>query len=217
MAEIHVLIADDHTLFRESLRSLLKDAEGIEVVGEAEDGVQAVVKTVQLQPDVVLMDIAMPNVNGLEATRQIKRQNPSVKVLILTMYDTEQYIFEMIRAGASGYILKRAPARELISAIQAVSQGDAFLYPSIAKKVLEGYLEQIKAAAKEENHKCLTDRERQILCLIAEGKTNREIADLLGISVRTVGTHRLNVMGKLKVHDRTQLVRYAIREGLIVP
>lgn len=217
MAKIQVLIVDDHTLFRESLRSLLKDVEDIEVVGEAEDGVEAVVKTTQLQPDVVLMDIAMPNMNGMEATRQIKKQNPSVKVLILTMYDTEQYIFEMLRVGASGYILKRAPARELISAIQAVSQGDAFLYPSVAKKVLNGYLEQIKAAAKGEDYKRLTDRERQILCLIAEGKPNKEIAESLGISVRTVGTHRLNLMEKLKVHDRTQLVRYAIREGLIIP
>jgi two-component system response regulator NreC len=217
MAKINVLIVDDHTIFRESLRSLLKDVEGIEVVGEAEDGVQAVVKTMQLKPDVVLMDIAMPNVNGMEATRQIKRQNPLVKVLILTMYETEQYIFEMLRAGASGYIPKRAPARELISAIQAVSQGDAFLYPSVAKKVVDGYLEQFKAAAKVEDYKRLTERERQILCLIAEGKTNKEMANLLGISVRTVGTHRLNLMGKLKVHDRTQLVRYAIREGLIVP
>jgi len=217
MAKIHVLIADDHTLFRESLRSLLKDAGDIEVVGEAEDGVQAVIKTAELQPDVVLMDIAMPNVNGLEATRQIKRQSPSVKVLILTMYDTEQYIFEMLRAGASGYILKKAPARELIAGLQAVSQGDAFLYPSVARKVVDGYLEQIKTAAKGENHKHLTERERQILCLIAEGKTNKEIASLLGISLRTVETHRLHLMGKLKVHDRAQLVRYAIREGLIVP
>ena len=217
MAKIHVLIVDDHTLFRESLRSLLKDIEGIEVVGEAESGAQAVVKTMQLQPDVVLMDIAMPNMNGLEATRQIKRQNPSVKILALTMYETEQYIFEMLRAGAWGYIPKRAPARELISAIQAVYQGDAFLYPSVARKVLDRYLEQIKAGAKEENHKRLTDRELQILCLIAEGKTNKEIANLLGISIRTVKTHRLNLMAKLEVHDRAQLVRYAIREGLIIP
>lgn len=217
MAKIHVLIVDDHTLFRESLRSLLKDIEGIEVVGEAEGGAQAIVKTMQLQPDVVLMDIAMPNVNGLEATRQIKRQNPSVKILALTMYEAEQYIFEMLRAGASGYIPKRAPARELISAIQAVSQGDAFLYPSVARKVLDEYLEQIKAGVKDESHKRLTDRELEVLHLIAEGKTNKEIANLLGISFRTIKTHRLNLMAKLEIHDSTQLVRYAIREGLIVP
>jgi two-component system response regulator NreC len=217
MDKIAVLLADDHTLFRESLRSLLRDVECIEVVGEASDGAEAVTKTMQLKPDVVLMDVAMPNVDGLEATRQIKRQNPSAKILILTMYDTEQYIFEMIRAGASGYILKRAPSSELVSAIQTVSRGDAFLYPCVAKKVLNGFLGQLKAGADKEDHARLTDRERQILCLIAEGKANREIADLLGISIRTVKTHRLNLMEKLKVHDRAQLVRYAIREGLIVP
>ena len=217
MPEIQVLIADDHTMFRESLRSLLRDVKGIEVVGEAADGAEAVAKTNELQPDVILLDIAMPNMNGLEATRQIKKQNASAKILILTMYDTEQYIFETLRAGASGYILKKAPASELISAIQAVHQGDAFFYPSVAKKVLDGYLEQIKAGAKEENHKRLTDRERQVLCLIAEGKTNKEIAKLLGVSIRTIETQRLNLMAKLEVHDRAQLVRYAIREGLIIP
>jgi two-component system response regulator NreC len=217
MAKTTVLLVDDHTLFRESLRSLLKDFDSIEVIGEAGDGVEAVTKTMQLNPDVVLMDVAMPNVDGLEATRQIKRQNPSAKVLILTMYDTEQYIFEMIRAGASGYILKRAPASELISAIQTVSHGDAFLYPSVAKTVLDGFLEQLKVGVEQEEQSRLTDRERQILCLIAEGKVNRDIADLLGISIRTVKTHRLNLMQKLRVHDRAQLVRYAIREGLIIP
>lgn len=217
MANIRVLIVDDHTLFRESLRSLLKAAGGIEIVGEAENGIEAVRKAVQLRPDVVLMDIAMPNLNGLQATQKIKRENPSVKVLILTMYETEQYIIEMLHSGASGYILKRAAARELVSAIQAVSQGNAYLYPSVAKKVLNGYLEQIKAGEKEDDHERLSVRELDVLCLVAEGKTNKEIAKLLSISVHTVQTHRLNLMKKLKVHDRTQLVRYAIREGLIIP
>lgn len=217
MANIRVLIVDDHTLFRESLRSLLKAAGGIEIVGEAENGIEAVRKAVQLRPDVVLMDIAMPNLNGLQATQKIKRENPSVKVLILTMYETEQYIIEMLHSGASGYILKRAAARELVSAIQAVSQGNAYLYPSVAKKVLNGYLEQIKAGEKEDDHERLSVRELDVLCLVAEGKTNKEIANLLSISVHTVQTHRLNLMKKLKVHDRTQLVRYAIREGLIIP
>lgn len=217
MANIRVLIVDDHTLFRESLRSLLKAAGGIEIVGEAENGIEAVRKAAQLRPDVVLMDIAMPNLNGLQATRKIKKENPSVKVLILTMYETEQYIIEMLHSGASGYILKRAAARELVSAIQAVSQGNAYLYPSVAKKVLNGYLEQIKAGEKEDDHERLSVRELDVLCLVAEGKTNKEIAKLLSISVHTVQTHRLNLMKKLKVHDRTQLVRYAIREGLIIP
>lgn len=217
MAKIRVLIADDHTLFRESLRGLLNAAEGIEVVGEAGDGIEAVAKVGQLRPDVVLMDVAMPNMNGLEATRQIKRRNPSVKVLTLTMYETEQFIFEMLRAGASGYILKSAPGSELTSAIQAVSQGDAYLYPSVTRKVLDDYLERIKAETRESSRERLTRRELELLCLIAEGKTNKEIAKLLSISVSTVQTHRLNLMKKLKVHDRTQLVRYAIREGLMIP
>ncbi len=217
MAEIRVLIADDHTLFRESLRSLLKMAENIEVVGEAGDGVEAVSKAIQLKPDVVLMDIAMPNVNGLQATRQIKREVPSVKVLVLTMYETEQYILEMLRCGASGYILKRASTRDLIPAIQAVSQGEVYLYPSVTKKVLDRYLEQIKTGEKAYDRERLTERELDIISLIAEGKTNREIAKFLSISIHTVQTHRLNLMKKLDIHNRTELVRYAIREGLIAP
>lgn len=217
MAKIRVLIVDDHTLFRESLRSLLQSNNGIAVVGDAGDGIEAVSKAAQLQPDVILMDIAMPNISGLQATRRIKRRNPSIKVLALTMYETDQHIREMLRAGASGYIPKRAPARELISAIQAVYQGDAFLCPSTAKKVIDGYLEQIRAENKEGKRQRLTARELEILCLIAEGKTNKQIADLLSIDIHTVQTHRLHLMRKLNVHDRTELVRYAIREGLIIP
>lgn len=217
MAKIRVLIVDDHTLFRESLRSLLQSGNNIEVVGDAGDGLEAITEAAQLRPDVVLMDIAMPNINGLQATRRIKRGNPSIKVLALTMYETDQHIREMLRAGASGYIPKRAPAKELISAIQAVYQGDAFLCPSTAKKVIDGYLEQIKIESKESKREHLTARELEILCLIAEGKTNKEVAELLSVSLHTVQTHRLNLMKKLGVHNRTELVRYAIREGLIIP
>lgn len=217
MAKIRVLIVDDHTLFRESLRSLLQSADEIEVVGDTGDGVGAITKAAQLLPDLVLMDIAMPNMNGLQATRRIKRANPSIKVLALTMYETDQHVREMLRAGASGYIPKRSPAKELISAIQAVYQGDAFLYPSAAKKVIDEYLEQIKAEDKEGKRERLTARELEILCLIAESKSNKEVAELLSVSLHTVQTHRLNLMKKLGVHDRTELVRYAIREGLIIP
>jgi len=216
MAKIRLLIVDDHTLFRESLHSHLNTIKNIEVVGEAGDGVEAVNKTTQLQPDVILMDFAMPNLNGLQATRQIKKMNPSVKILVLTMYETGQHIHEILRAGASGYILKKAPTQELLSAIQAVYQGGAFLCPSVAKEVLDGYLEQAKEGEKD-SHEELTEREFELLCLIAEGKTNKEIANMLGISVNTVQTHRLNLMKKLDVHDSTQLVRYAIRRGLIIP
>ncbi|MBA7713110.1 Transcriptional regulatory protein LiaR [subsurface metagenome] len=217
MANIRVLIVDDHTLFRESLWSLLNAAEGIEVIGEAGGGIEAVHKATELWPDVVLMDIAMPDMNGLQATRLIKKKSPSTKVLILTMYDTEQYVFELIESGASGYILKKAAGRELVSAIKAVSEGDAYLYPSVARKVLDEYRQLIKSGDKKENQERLTERELELVGLIAEGKTNREIADLLNISLHTVKSHRLNLMRKLKVHDRTQLVRYAIREGLIIP
>jgi len=216
MAKIRLLIVDDHTLFRESLHSHLDAIENIEVVGEAGDGLEAFQKTMELQPDVVLMDFAMPNLNGLQATRRIKKRNPSVKILILTMYETEQYIREVLHAGASGYILKKAPTQELISAIQAVFQGDAFLYPSVARKVLDEYLGKAKEA-EEDSHKELTERELELINLIAEGKTNKEIANLLEISIHTVQTHRLNLMKKLDVHDSTQLVRYAIRRGLITP
>jgi len=216
MSKIRLLIVDDHTLFRESLRSHLSANENFEIVGEAGDGVEAVNKTAQLRPDVVLMDFAMPNLNGLQATRQIKKRNPSVKILILTMYETGPQIYEILRAGASGYIVKKAPTQELISAIEAVSQGEAFLCPSVTKKVLDEYLEQAKERAKGSQEE-LTERELEVLGLITEGKTNKEIADLLSISVHTVQTHRLNLMKKLDVHDSTQLVRYAIRKGLIIP
>jgi len=217
MAKIRVLIVDDHTLFRESLRSLLERSDNIEVVGEAGNGIEAIDQAVQLAPDVVLMDIAMSSVNGLQATRWIKKRNPSIKVLALTMYETEQHISEMLCAGASGYISKRAPARELISGIQAVYQGNAFLYPSATKKVVDGYIERIKAENKEGKRQRLTARELEILSLIAEGKKNKEITELLSVSVSTVQTHRLHLMTKLGVHNCTQLVRYAIREGLIIP
>jgi len=216
MSKIRMLIVDDHTLFRESLRSHLSTQENIQVVGEAGDGIEAINKTAELQPDVILMDFAMPNLNGLQATLQIKKNNPAVKILILTMYETGPHVYQILRAGASGYILKKAPTKELISAIEAVFQGEAFLCPSVTKQVLDDYLEQAEVR-EEAAHGELTKRELELIGLIAEGKTNKEIANLLSISVHTVQTHRLNLMKKLEVHDRTQIVRYAIRRGLIVP
>ena len=215
MPNIRVLIADDHTLFRQGLRSLLEADGTIEVVDEAESGVEAIAKARQLQPDIVLMDIAMSNIGGLQATRRITKVAPSVKVLALSMHETEQYVQEMLRAGASGYISKRAPAKELLSAIQAVYKGYAFLSPPVAKGVLDGYVKQIKADNRKGKDERLTARELETLSLIAEGRTNKEIAELLSLSVSTIQSHRLNLMRKLKAHDRTELVRYAIREGLI--
>lgn len=216
MEKIRLLIVDDHTLFRESLRTHLSNIEDFCVVGEAADGIQALERVRELAPDVVLMDFAMPELNGLQATWQIKRNFPSTRVLVLTMYDTGPHVDEILRAGASGYVLKRAPTEELVCAIRAIAQGEAFLGPSVAKRVVNGYLEHTRHASPD-GEQPLTSRERELLALVAEGKTNRQIADLLCISVSTVQAHRLNLMKKLGLHDRTQLVRYAIRSGLITP
>jgi len=217
MGKIRLLIVDDHTLFRQTLHSYLSAVENMEVVGEAEDGMDAINKTIELKPDIVLMDFAMPNLNGIQATREIRNRSPATKILILTMYDTGQHIREILRAGASGYILKKSPTQELVSAIQAVSKGEAFLCPSVAKQVLGEYLKQVEQTKKEDSYDELTERELELVSLIAEGKTSKEIAELLNISVHTVQSHRLNLMKKLDIHDSGQLVRYAIRRGLIIP
>ena len=185
------------------------------MVGEASDGAEAVAKVEQLVPDVVLMDITMPVLNGLEATRQIKQKTPQVKVLILTMHETGQYLSGMLQAGASGYVVKTTTTSELISAIRAVQQGDVYLYPSIARMLVEDYLQKVKSGEGKTSYDGLTNREKEILMHIAEEKKNKDIADLLGISIRTVQAHRTNLMDKLGAHDRTELVKYAIRKGII--
>ncbi len=215
MNKIRVLLADDHLILREGIRSLLQKVRDIEVVGEAGDGVEAVARVEQLLPDVVLMDITMPGLNGLEATQQIKQKYPQVKVLILTMHETGQYLSGMLKAEASGYVVKTATTSELISAIRAVHQGDVYLYPSIARMLVEDYLQKVKTGEEKTSYEGLTSREREILMHIAEDKKNKEIADLLGISVRTVQAHRTNLMDKLGAHDRTELVKYAISKGMI--
>ena len=215
MSKIRVFLADDHLILREGIRSILEKVPDIEMIGEAADGKEAVAKVEQLAPDVVLMDITMPGLNGLEATRQIKQKHPSIKVLILTMHETDQYLSEMLEAGASGYVVKTTTSRELISAIRAVYQGDVHLYPSIARMLVEDYLHKVKTGEEKASYNGLTPREREILRYIAEDKQNKEIAELLGISVRTVQAHRTNLMDKLGAHDRTELVKYAIRKGII--
>ncbi len=215
MNRIKVFLADDHLVLREGIRSLLGKVTDIEVVGEAGDGREAVAKVGQLVPDVVLMDITMPEMSGLEATQQIKQRNPQIKVLILTMHETGQYLSQMLQAGASGYVVKTTTASELISAIRAVHQGDVYLYPSITRMLVEDYLQKVKAGEEKTNYEGLTPREREILRYIAEDRKNKEIADLLGISVRTVQAHRTNLMDKLGAHDRTELVKYAISKGII--
>lgn len=215
MSRIRVLIADDHLIVREGLRVLLEAEPDIEVVGEAAEGQEAVDRTVELKPDIVLMDITMPGMNGMEATRVIKNRIPDVKVLALTMHENDEYFFEILNAGASGYVIKGGSSAELMSALRAVWQGDVYLHPSMAKKLLGDYLHLAKAGQDKEQYDGLTEREREILTSVAEGRTNQEIADLLVLSASTVQTHRANIMAKLGLHSRTDLVKYAIRRGFI--
>ncbi len=215
MAKTRVLIVDDHAILRDGIRALLALHDDLEVVGEAADGNEAIAKAKELTPDVVLMDIAMPLMDGFEATRRIRKESPNTKVLVLTQYDNREYISSCVKAGASGCIPKKAVASELFSAIRAVHGGDYFLYPSLAKMLVEDYLQRMELATEEEPFDRLTAREREVLKLVAEGRSNREIADLLSISVKTVIGHRTSLMEKLDIHNRTALVKYAIRKGLI--
>ncbi len=211
--KIRILLVDDHRILREGIRSLLEDHDDIVVVGEAEDGRAAVSLASKLTPDVIVMDIAMPLLNGLDATRQIKRDNSNIKVLILTVHDNEEYIREVLAAGAMGYVLKYAAASELISAIRTVFQGEAVLSPSITRLVLEDYLRW--SDIKQDSANSLTSREREILQLIAEGYINKEIAEILHLSIKTIQSHRSSLMQKLDLHDKGDLIKYAIQKKII--
>ncbi|MFQ5996324.1 MAG: response regulator [Dehalococcoidales bacterium] len=215
MSKIRVLIADDHAIVREGLRTLLEAQPDIEVVGEATTGEEVVNKTKEVQPDIVLMDITMPVMSGLEATRQIRQNSPEVKILVLTMHESDDYFFSILEVGASGYFIKGGSSTELISALRAVWRGDVFIYPTMAKKLLSDYLQRVKFGQDKEHYDGLTERQREILKLIAEGYTNQEIADLLVLSVATVQTHRAHIMAKLGLRSRTELIKYAIRRGFI--
>ena len=215
MNRIKVLLADDHTIVRKGIRSLLDNEANIEVVGEAENGREAVEKVGQLSPNIVLMDSTMPLLNGLEATRQIEKRYPNVKVLILTMHTNEEYIFQFLQAGAAGYLVKQSAPQDLVSAIMAITQGDCFLSPSISRTVIEELIRHNKPDAAEDSYNTLTDREREVLQLIVEGFSNKEIGEQLHISLKTVGVHRINLMHKLNVHNVTELTKYAIRKGII--
>ena len=214
MDKIRVLIADDHTILRDGIRSLLEDEPDMQVIGEAEDGIAAVKMACQLEPDVVLMDIAMPLLNGLEATRQIKRSAPQIRVLVLTMHENEEYIRQVLASGAMGYILKDAAARDLLGAIRSVHRGEAVLSPAITRLVIENYL-RWGDLQKEDNPHGLSPREREVLQLIAEGYSTRQIAEILCISIKTVQAHRTNLMSKLDLHDRGDLIKYAIQRKII--
>lgn len=214
MTKIRVLLADDHTIVRDGIRSLLEDEEDMEVVAEAKDGREAVRLAQIEQPDVVLMDVVMPLLNGREATCQIKRENPQIHVLVLTMHENEEYVRQMLAAGAAGYVLKDAAARDLIKAIRSVHHGEAVLSPAVTRLVLEDYLRWADLEEQPDEN-CLTTREREVLQLIAEGYTNRQMAEILSISIKTVQSHRGNLMAKLDIHDKGELIKYAIQKKII--
>jgi two-component system response regulator NreC len=214
VSKIRVLIVDDHGIVRAGIRSLLEDQADIEVVGEAGSGWKAVELALRLQPDVVLMDIAMGDLSGLEATQEIRERAPDVNVLALTMHDREEYFFAMLRAGALGYVLKESEPDELLAAIRAVHRGEAFLSPAVTKAVLEDYLAQ-HTDQPQPHSDSLTLREQEVLRLAAEGKTTREMAEMLHLSVKTVEKHRASMMHKLGLQSLPDLIKYAIRKGLI--
>ncbi|NEW04856.1 response regulator transcription factor [Paenibacillus sp. SYP-B3998] len=213
---IKVLVVDDHAVVRSGLMMLLNGKHQIEVVGEAADGREGIDAAMRLKPDVVLMDINMPQgMDGLTATDELKRQMPDLAILILTMHDDDEYLFRAIHAGASGYILKSAPHEELLTAIQCVALGNAYLYPTATKRLMNEYLEKLKHGEHTGTYESLTEREREILALIAKGFSNKEIAEQLIISVKTVETHKSNVMEKLGLRTRPELVKYAAKKGLL--
>jgi two-component system response regulator NreC len=211
MEKIKVLVVDDHAIMRDGIRAMLSAVDDVDVVGEASDGRQAVDKVQEMDPDVVVMDISMPDMDGIEATRRIKKKTTKARVLILTQYDNKEYILSAIKAGASGYVPKRALGSDLITAIRAVHKGQSFLYPSAARALIEDYRWQTEGKDPYDN---LTPREREILKMIADGHTSREIADKLFVSLKTVLGHRTKIMGKLDLHNRTELIKYAMRKGL---
>jgi len=214
MAKIRVLIADDHAILREGIRALLRLSDDVEVVGEAADGREAVEECRRLDPDVVLMDVAMPGLGGLEATLEIRKENPQAKILVLTQYEDREYIRRFLKAGVVGYVLKRAAASELVSAIRAAQRGGLVLDPKVAREVVEESARDAVAQAADP-YETLTVREKQVLKLIAEGRSNKEAAQLLGISVKTAMSHREHVMEKLHLHSRTDLIKFALRKGVI--
>lgn len=215
MTRIRVLVVDDHTLIRQGIVGLLASQGDIEVVGEAGSGQEALVAVIELAPDVVLMDITMPGISGLEAAAEIKRRRPDVRVLMLTIHDREDYLFQALRAGASGYVLKGADVQDLLAAVRSADRGEVYLYPTVTKALVADYLRLVRGGADRVAYDGLSDREREILHLIAQGKTTPEIAAELFLSPHTVQSHREHIMTKLDLHSKTALIKYAIAKGLI--
>jgi len=211
---IRLLLVDDHAVVRTGLRMLLENEEDIEIVGEAGTGQAALQMVERLQPDMVLMDIGLPDMTGIEVTRQVKQQWPQVGIVALTIHEDEEYFFQMLQAGANGYVPKRAAPEELLTALRTAADGGVYLYPSLARLLVRDYLSGDREAAPA-GIDGLTDREQEVLAHLAEGASNQEIADTLNISPKTVARHRENLMRKLNLHSRSELVKYAIRKGII--
>ena len=217
MEKIKLLLADDHTILREGLKLILNKEHDFEVVGEANDGRETIKLVEILRPDVVIMDITMPLLNGLEATRQIKKRFPEVDVIVLTVHEAEEYVYQVFDAGASGYLCKKSAHKDLVYAVRTICSGEYFISPTISKSVIKEYITKTVPAHKNDNYHALTEREREILQLIAEGNSNKQISDIINVSIKTVEVHRAHIMEKLDVHNTANLTRYAIRKGIVSP
>jgi DNA-binding NarL/FixJ family response regulator len=213
--EIRILLADDHTVVRKGLRLLLETQPGFKVIADAANGRDAVTLAEKLAPDVVVMDVAMPTLNGIEAARQITAKHPQVAVVFLSMHSDEGYVLKALKAGARAYLLKDSAEYDLINAVKAVTEGKAFFSPAISKMLVEDYMRQMQERAVEDSYELLTTREREILQLLAEGKNNKDVASILNLSLYTVETHRSNIFQKLNLHSGAELILYAIRKGVI--
>jgi len=215
MVKIRILLTDDHTLFRQGIRTLVSAEPDMEVVGEASNGADAVTKAAETRPDVVLMDIGMTGLSSFEATRQIRKNRPETKILFLTMYDDEDYLVECMEVGAGGYVLKDSPAAQLLSAIRDVNRGGSYLSPRMLSQLVDDFRSRIKSAHRLPRFATLTTREKEVLKVLAEGNSVKEIANSLNLSVKTVEAHKFNLMRKLDIHNKAQLVQYAIQKKII--
>ena len=212
---IRILLADDHTVMRGGLRLLLERQANLQVVGEASDGREAVELAASQKPDVVVMDIAMPHLNGVEATRQIVAKNPNIAVVILSMHSDESYVIRSLKAGARAYLLKDSAEADLIAAIHAITEGKSFFSPAVSRILKEDYVHQLNEMGAEDSYELLTNREREVLQMVAEGKSNKEVANILNLSLYTVETHRTHILQKLNLHSVPELILYAVRKGII--
>lgn len=217
MNKINVFLADDHTIVRKGIKSILEQSPDIQVVGEAEDGKSAIDEIEKIMPDIAVIDISMPLLNGIEVTRIIGKRNPEIKIIILSQYSSDEYVFEVLKAGARAYVLKKAAPEELIAAIHAVFNGHSYLSPEISKKVTDQLIKSKGLMVPPTKTVKLTPREREVLQLIAEGHKNRQIADILFVSIKTIESHRTKIMEKLDLHNAAEITRYAISQGIIQP